>query len=254
MKNKRRVLSVVTASVLGLTALESSAAILVPIAGTTESFATQPAAVNWSTFSIPGATADSNTDAGSDAKIITIAPTSVANQLAPLTGTPVIVQEAKYYSDAQNVGTAPTGNFGNLLMATLTNGAGGAATGLNVKYDLGLANANVTTLDEIPGHRLYYNLTGLAADWKAVVDKGFNGNVTTPPASPQSQTVNMTFAGGTWASGAPLYVAWFDDNGANPDGLYTLDNINFIPTGVPEPTTLGFAAIGALGFLARRRR
>jgi len=244
----------VAAGMIGVGALHSQAALSVPLAGTTENFDVQPPALNWSTLSIPGATADANTDAGLDAKVVTIAPSSIVNQLASLTGTPAIVAEAKYFSDAKNVATPPTGNFANALMATLTNGAGGTATGLNLTYDLGLVNNNVTTADEIPGHRIYYNLTGNAADWKGVADRGYNGNAATPAVTPQSESVNMTFAGGNWANGGTMYVLFLDDNGANPDGLFTLDNIKFVPTGVPEPTTLGLGAIGALGLLARRGR
>jgi len=251
---KQHVLVAVAAAVMSACGVTSHAAISVPLAGTTETFDVQPPAINWSTLSIPGATADANTDAGLDAKVVTIAPTSIVNQLASLTGTPAIVAEAKYFSDAKNVATPPTGNFANALMATLTNGAGGPATGLSLNYDLGLVNNNVTTADEIPGHRIYYNLTGNATDWKGVADKGFNGNVTTPPPAVQAQSVNMTFAGGTWLPNTTLYVLFLDDNGANPDGLFTLDNIKFTPTGVPEPTTIGLGAVGALGLLSRRGR
>ncbi|HUP82202.1 MAG TPA: hypothetical protein VM260_26855 [Pirellula sp.] len=95
--------------------------------------------------------------------------------------------------------------------------------------------------EELPGHRVYWSLSGNVNTWNPIGNFGTVG------------TVNFNVPFGTWAAGTDAYVLWLDDNAAtNPDGLYTLDNVAF--TAVPEPSSglLGLSAIIAVGVKRRK--
>jgi len=54
-------------------------------------------------------------------------------------------------------------------MATLQNNTGNAATALTIEYDLGELNAaGPTVVEELPGHQVYYSLTGSANSWTLI--------------------------------------------------------------------------------------
>lgn len=61
-----------------------------------------------------------------------------------------------------------------------------------------------------------------------------------------------------WAAGDTLWVRWNDVNDANNDHALAIDNVSFGVTAapVPEPGTYAMllAGLGAVGFIARRRR
>ncbi len=55
----------------------------------------------------------------------------------------------------------------------------------------------------------------------------------------------------TWAPGQTLYIRFLDGNGA---GAWGIDNFSFV-TAIPEPSSFAaLAGLGALGFVASRRR
>ncbi|MGI8603909.1 MAG: hypothetical protein ACR2OZ_13050 [Verrucomicrobiales bacterium] len=139
-----------------------------------------------------------------------------------------------------NLETPPTGVAANVLMATLQNNTGLAAGTVAVNYDLAVANTPAE--DAIPGHRVYYSLTGAANDWVPVGNFGTAG------------PVNVLLPVGNWAAGSQMFVLWADDNSlTNPDGLYQIDNVIFNAVPIPEPS-LGLLAVLGSAILGLRRR
>jgi len=253
---KRNLLLAVTAGMIGAGALQSGAAVLVPLAGATQTFDSIPAVADFSTAAIPFTTnngAAIATVADMDAAIAPLSAATFGSPLNATTGTPTTNALAAYNSDQKFITTDPTGNAGNGLLGTFTNGTCAAQSKFAVSYDLGLVNANVNTAEEVtPGHRVYFSTTGAAGSFTPIGNFGYNGSATTPALSPQKQT--FTFDAAVPNNGT-FYLLFADDNGnANPDGIYTIDNFTIVPVGVPEPATLGLGMVGAMGFLARRRK
>ena len=179
----------------------------------TETFTALPAATSWSTpaanFGVDGntitgdATADSLVGTpASPSGAVTAASTATQLLAGAAAGTVATAGQARHYSNGF-VGTPPTGNGGNLLMATLTNNTGGPILSLSIAYDLGIQNNNVApaagTLEaEIPGHRVYWSLTGLANSWNPIGDFGFRA--TGVAADPATRTQGFSM-GRQWLHG-----------------------------------------------------
>jgi hypothetical protein len=238
-----------------IAAVQARAAISVaPSGSTTQTFATIPSPADWATGAAGGLIAGTNTDINSDAtfdpkvQTVTVA-VGVLDQTLVTNGAPGTNYQGQWNSASQSLQTAPTGNAATVILATLTNNAGGTATGLTINYDLAVANSAVPPVEQVAGHRIYYSKTGAANSWTAVGD--FGG-----VAATATETVPVTIAGG-WTNGSTLYVLWADDNSdsaAGVDAIYQMDNVKFTPTGVPEPATVGLGAVAIFGGLARRRR
>ena len=124
-------------------------------------------------------------------------------------------------------------------MATLTNSTGSAVSTLNVTYDLA---TGVTPLhEEVPGHRLYYSISGAAGSWVAV------GNYSV--VGPQNIPVDLSAS--PWPDATQMYLLFADDNAtSNPDGAYQIDNFkvtvplsmatnNLANAGIPDGTPVG---------------
>ena len=77
---------------------------------------------------------------------------------------------------------------------------------------------------------------------------GLNGNT----AGNFSQ-LSTTVTGVTWAPGSELWLRWNDASASasTKRAILAIDDVTF--TAVPEPSSLGLLAIGAAGFLRRRR-
>jgi len=178
----------------------------------------------WSTLSVAGAAGDVTTDAGLDTMMTGIAASSISTTLGSQAGSGT-TGNAYWRSGDQKLGTQPTGNKATLLMARIYNNAGSTVTSVLLTYTLGVT---VTPAEEIKGHRLYWSKTGLAGSWTAVGDSTL--------AAPGSTTVSTTLNSLNWANGSLLYVVWADDNGSNPDGDYTIDNVSFALATPPAPT------------------
>jgi Immunoglobulin domain len=101
-----------------------------------------------------------------------------------------------------------------VLLATLQNDTGADQGELIVSYDMGVSN-QIT--GELPGYRVYYNLTGAAGNWQVIPE--FSGIETQGTV-----TATLTFSS-PWPSGTAMYLFWFDDNANGvTDPGYTIDN------------------------------
>lgn len=117
---------------------------------------------------------------------------------------------------------------------------------LTLQYGFGATFASVTT----------WTTAGLGFD--------FTSPVTTPTAgSVLGNTAGLVAnIGGTvttaWSAGDTLWIRWNDINDAGNDHGLAIDNVSFSVTtaAVPEPGTYAMllAGLGAVGFIARRRR
>jgi hypothetical protein len=193
-------------------------------------FDTQPSVDQWSTLAVAGAAGDVATDADLDSAMAVIDASSINTALTTQPGSGTS-GTAYWRSGDQKLGTQPTGVAMTLLMATLKNTSGSAQDSLKVSYTMGLAS--VTPAEAIKGHRVYWSKTGAAGTWTAAGDFLLT--------APGTQTVNFDLTSLAWANGESLYVVWADDNGSNPDGDYTIDNVSFAPPSVilPIPTFVG---------------
>jgi hypothetical protein len=265
--NLRRANSLILLSgIVALTA-HSQAAIVIqtPDIPVIESFTTQPAATEWSTTTVGNnfgsASADIFDDISADSLVGTtdnpfgfVDTTFVSDVLTPgaSPGTVAIQNQPRWYSDGF-VSTSPTAVAGGLLMARLMNNTGRTLFGLAISYDLGLQNGSVDTPeDAFPGQRVYWSFTGDVESWNPIGDFGYRGAVGMPAT--QTQVQSFTAPISPWPNGTPAYVLWLDDNSvANPDALYTIDNVSF--TGIPEPSSglLVWSVAGMLGWMRRRK-
>lgn len=193
-------------------------AIKVPPAGITLTFDTAPAVQKWSTFSVPGTPTAIQSYADMDASMATNGAANISAALSTQSGG-TTSSSAYWRSSDQKLGTQPTGNRETLLMATLVNDTGVTVAALDISYTFGLAS--ITPSETNKGHRLYYSTTGATNSWTPL---GFFAL-----ASLGSSPVACTVTGLSWMAGAKLYLVWLDDNGTNPDGDYTIDNVSFQP-------------------------
>src|SRR2546425_3630044 len=186
----------------------------------------------WSTLSIGTSSATITTPDQLDAAVELLSAGQVnmpLGQSATVSPAPSANVIARWNSVLLLLQTRPTTVDYNVLMATLQNNTGSSATTLAISYDLGaLVASDSTIMEDIPGHRVYYSLTGDAGTWVHIPDLD---SPSAASAGPKSATVDLSAT--PWAAGATLYVLWADDNGPVSDtaptreGAYTIDNAIF---------------------------
>lgn len=124
------------------------------------------------------------------------------------------------------------------------NGGNTATQKLTVQYGFGASFASVAN----------WISAGAAFDVNSLV------NTATPGAVAGNSVGLSADLGGTittvWAPGSTLWVRWNDINDAGADHGLAIDNVRLSVTAVPEPSTYAMllAGLGAVGFIARRRR
>ena len=164
------------------------------------------------------------------------------------------------FSGAVNSGTVSTA-------LALTNNTGGVLNSFTVRYDgeqwrnNGSADAHTLVLQYAFGA----NFADIASSSWISAGNAFNF---TSPLTGASAAVDGNAAGkiadlgGTvttdWSAGSTLWLRWADVNNTGNDHVLAIDNVRFSVTAapVPEPSTyaLLLAGLGAVGFIARRRR
>jgi hypothetical protein len=249
----RRTILVFVASATTL-ATSALAAIPVGAGGTgTLTFDALPlVADGWSTLSV-GASATAITNSSQlDAAVQLLTASSIITALGSSTTVPPSQNAlARWNGGLFLLQTKPTGVDYTPLMATLVNNSGGNISTFGISYDFGATAPTDTTIQEdVPGLQAYFSLSGAAGSWQAIT--ALSGGV----SGLKQASVTL---GTPWTQGSQAYLVWADDNGpaagnvttGNIEGGYTIDNFRLDP--VPEPTTLGLLALGALALLLRRR-
>jgi uncharacterized lipoprotein YmbA len=214
-----------------ITFLPGNGAISVGPAGSgTLTFDTFPAAANgWTTLTNTGLSTDIQDAGALDATVQTNTASAITRQLGrSATVSPSISSSAiaRWNSTLHAIETVATGVGYIPLLATLRNDTGANQSSLTLSYDLNELNAaNTTVVEEVPGHRVYWSLTGAAQSWNGIPELSSVGTPGTLLA-----TLNL----GSWPNGSPLYILWADDNAAadrnnanTEEGGYTIDNVSF---------------------------
>jgi hypothetical protein len=204
-------------AVANLSGLAVHAAVVGPT-GYTNSFATQPAANEWSSTSIGGAAADLTTATALDADAQSLAASAVNSATVANATEPADFNALGVWgSTGLYLQLRSTGVRSSFLMCTLTNGLGGSASAVAVSFDY---NRTAVTTEEIDGLRVFYSFTGAANGW-TLLPSFFT------TASGRLST-NIT---ANWPANAPLYLLFADDNGsASPDTAYQIDNVSVTAT------------------------
>jgi hypothetical protein len=220
----------------------------------TLTFNALPAASEWSTLVNGGTSADITDAAGLDTAVQTNVASAITTLLVTTATTAPAISSAnvaRWNSTAQAVQTVPTGVGYVSLMATLQNDTGANQTALTFSYDLtenhSTAGAIPTVVvEEVPGHRVYFSLTGVAGSWQVVPEVSSIGT---------SGTLVGTANLGSWPNGSPLYLLWADDNAAadrnntnNEEGGYLIDNVTFKAGVITSVVPVGPAGSGTLSF------
>ena len=207
-------------------------------------FATRPPAADWSTKTITGA----DTLFGDAAAVINAVQTNVtaATTTAQVldfspTNPPAQNGLASWSSGGTSVlQTRPTGNGATVLMATLTNESGSAATSLQIIYTL--AESAATPAEQSAAHQVLYSLTGALNSWVSI--SALSGGA----AGARSNTFTLA---STWAPNTVMYVLWADDNATGgTDRGYNIDDVSFKAgnAAIPLSVTLTAPANNALLF------
>ena len=225
-----------------LAALTASTWAAIPVPSGTLTFDTLPAVTDWSTKSLAGtsgtfsATNTPPTVLAMDAAINDVgnAASTINTVLGTSTANPPGTAGLAQWSTNKYIQTRPTSVAATLLMATLTNTTGSAVTTLNITYDL--ASPVVPPSEELPGHRVYYSLSGAAGSWVAVGNYGVVG--------PQSITLNLSAT--PWSADTQMYLLFSDDNAVTGnDGSYQIDNFMVTAGAAPLSVFLSAPANGA---------
>ena len=208
--------------------LSIAQAALVTAAGYTNDFSTQPPVTDWSTRALEGAAGNLTTADQLDAAVQGVSASSVATALGADASAdpPPAAGTATWSALGRYVQTRPTGVDATLLMCTLVNGLGLKAAGLNLSYDF---TTNGPATEEVPGHRVYYSLTGQPGSWVVLPSLC--------SAAPGRLSTNLSLS---WPAGGTVYLLWADDNGSpSPDPACQIDNVSVtVMPAEPEPAVI----------------
>lgn len=171
-------------------------------------------------------------------------------------------------STERALGSVASGTTGTLTYAlALTNNTGLALDSFKLNYDgEQWRNGGVTAVHQLTVQYGFGASYAAVTNWTsagAAFDFSSVQNTATAGAVVTGNTVGLVPAlGGTvitnWAAGDTLWVRWTDIDNTGSDHGLAIDNVSFsvTATAVPEPGTYAMllAGLGAMGFLARRRR
>jgi len=164
------------------------------------------------------------------------------------------------------LGSLASGSTGMITYAlALTNNSGGALDSFTLRYDGeqwrtgGSTNPNALLVEygfgASYGSVTSWTLAGAGFNFSSVVN-------TSPAGAVDGNGAGLLGGlGGTvvtnWAAGDTLWLRWTDVDNAGADHGLAIDNVSLsVTAAVPEPSTYGLllAGLGAVGFMARRRR
>lgn len=160
-------------------------------------------------------------------------------------------------------GAAGTGTV--YMALALTNDSGAALDSFTLHYDgEQWRNNGNTSAQSLVVQYGYGSSYASVSTW---INAGSSFTFTSPVTGATAAIVDGNDAGkvadlgGTvatdWAAGQTLWLRWADLNDAGNDHLLSIDNVSLsVTAAVPEPGTYAMllAGLGAIGFIARRRR
>ncbi len=221
--------------------------------GATNAWANDLTLAGWSLFAVPTITTY-GTSTGSNGNIAGFFSFGTSGSSDRALG--AVLTNA--FSGAANTGVVSTA-------LALTNNTGRVLDSFTVRYDgeqwrnNGNADAHTLVLQYAFGG----SFNEIASSSWVSAGKAFDF---TSPLTGASSAVDgnvagrVTNLGGTvttdWAAGSTLWLRWADLNNSGNDHVMAIDNVSFSVTAVPEPSTYAMllAGLGAVGFMARRRR
>lgn len=164
------------------------------------------------------------------------------------------------------LGSVASGSTGTLNYAlALTNNTGNALNSFTLRYDgEQWRNGGVTAVHSLTVQYGFGATYAAVANW---TNAGAGFDFASPVTSTTAAAVDGNVAGkvaalgGTiatnWAATDTLWVRWTDIDNTGGDHGLAIDNVSLsVTAAVPEPSSyaLLLAGIGAIGFMARRRR
>ncbi|PZP35755.1 MAG: PEP-CTERM sorting domain-containing protein [Roseateles depolymerans] len=168
-------------------------------------------------------------------------------------------------SVVSNTFSGAVGTGSNLFALALTNNSGGALSSFSLSYDGEQWRNNGNTTAQTLVVQYGFGDTYAAVTTWAPTASGFT--FTTPQTGSSQLALDGNLAanrvaglGGTvatdWSQGATLWLRWVDVNDSGNDHFLAIDNVSLSVSAVPEPGTYAMllAGLGAMGFIARRRR
>ena len=162
------------------------------------------------------------------------------------------------------LGSQASGSFDAYIAVSFTNNTGGALSGFNIGFDSEQwRNGGNTTAQSFVLQYGFGSSFAAVTNWStpgalfnavSVVNTAtaaaVNGNVAGLSAGRGGEVVT------DWAAGSTLWIRWADVNDAGNDHGLAIDNVSFSVSAVPEPESyaLMLAGLGAVAFMARRRK
>ncbi len=179
----------------------------------------QPAATDWSQFSIAGGSGDIATPEALTAAVQALNASAINGVLAINTGVPGTANNARWNSTLQAIETGPTGVRAQLVMGTFVNTTPNFITDFQMIWDAGTDPTPPITGEQVPGRLVFYSTTGLPGSWVPLLGDAENGG-------PGFAFANFdTDLQPQWGN-TPLHIVWADDNGSpSPETRYLLDNV-----------------------------
>jgi hypothetical protein len=169
-------------------------------------------AADWSTRSVDGGSVDFTSFAALHAAAVTNVATAIAGALQATTA-PGTAALARWVSTGQYLVTRPAGVGYTVLLAHIQNNSGQNWSQVSMEYTLAVENG---AIEQIPGHLVYYSLTGEANSWQFIPELSTN-------STPGWRGALLNFPR-PWTPGNMLYVMWVDDNGSPTDEALEIDN------------------------------
>jgi hypothetical protein len=179
-----------------------------------QTFDSVPVVSQWSTRTLSGAGNTLGNESQLDDAVQANAASQVNSGLTTAAGSPPAASGTALWGSAtRNLITRPTGNAATLLMATLRNDSGSNVSHITLTYTQSVQSV---ITEELPGHVLYFSLTGAAGSWQKVPALSLSAN---------SGGMSSEIALGSWAPGTALYLLWADDNSTSgTDTAVGIDN------------------------------
>src|SRR5262249_32119314 len=121
---------------------------------------------DFSTRTWPGASADITTPAQLEAAVQTNSAVIFAAPLAASAlNPPTSSASGQWSSTGHYIQTRPVGVAGAVILATLRNDSGLSRSTVVIGYDLTVV---APLIEEVPGHAVYYSLTGTPGAWNRI--------------------------------------------------------------------------------------